>query len=68
MSHVYLQRSLHGDFQGPVMPLEITDEMVERAANEIWPLADLSSDEARDELRRDTRRALTVALTSKETH
>lgn len=43
---------------------DITNDLVERAANEIWPLENLSSDEARDELREDTRRALVAALTA----
>jgi hypothetical protein len=40
----------------------LSPEVVERAADNIWPLANLSSDEARAELRRDTRAALASAL------
>jgi hypothetical protein len=40
------------------------DEAVDEAANAIWPLDGLSTDEARDELRRDTRNGMSAACRS----
>lgn len=37
------------------------ETLIEKIADNIWPLADLSSDEARDELRRDVERGLVAA-------
>lgn len=44
----------------PSCPL-LDAKIVEAMANEIWPLDNLSSDEARDDLRRDVRRGLIAA-------
>lgn len=44
----------------------ISDAAVERACEEIWPLANLSTEDARDELRQDMRRALAAAAMSRE--
>lgn len=37
-------------------------DAVDAVANAIWPLVDLSTDEARDELRRDVRRGLATLV------
>jgi hypothetical protein len=41
-----------------------SDETVEAAADAFWPLENLSTDDARDELRRDARNALVAACRS----
>lgn len=45
----------------PVMDL-LTERAIDAAADVIWPLENLSSDEAREELRADVRKALAAAM------
>lgn len=56
---------VQGSPPAPVCPL-LDAKIVEACANEMCPLDDLSTDEARDELRRDTRRGLAAAVAALE--